>query len=103
MDAARDSGKRPRKVPPEQGNIDTLRRISPIAYAFEQFFHLGSQNSPERLFGPTRVEIQQSITTRPTGGMLPVRGENASISTSSPGWVSKPRPSHSAPLARTHG
>ncbi|MDB5104907.1 MAG: hypothetical protein JWP91_2596 [Fibrobacteres bacterium] len=43
----------------EHGSVETLRQISPIAYAFERFFHMGSRTSPERLFGPTRVDIQQ--------------------------------------------
>jgi hypothetical protein len=38
-------------------DMETLRQISPIAYALERLFHLGGLLSPERLFGPTRMQI----------------------------------------------
>ncbi len=54
--------KSPRLSSPKHGSLETLRELSPIAYAFERFFHLWSQSSPERLFSPTRVEIHASYT-----------------------------------------
>ncbi len=45
----------------EQGSLETLKQISPISYTFERFFHWGSRASLERLFGPSRVEIQENF------------------------------------------
>lgn len=41
--------------------VKTLRRISPIAFTFERAFFLLSQITPERIFSPTRVTIQDKF------------------------------------------
>lgn len=56
-----DRERKPRKMPlAEHGSIETLRQISLFAYYLERLFHFGNQISPERLFAPTRVEIQKT-------------------------------------------
>jgi potassium channel LctB len=40
-------------------SLETLRKISPLSYGIERVFHILTRISPERLFGPTRVQIQK--------------------------------------------
>ena len=43
-------------------SLEILRKISPLSYGVERIFHFMTRVSPERLFGPTRVQIQKRFT-----------------------------------------